>query len=117
VINESLELDRPQRTYSQSSKGALSGAGLGKSNSAASKALSEGKIERSASAASSRGSSPYDAGRDVGKSYFGPSAVVTHERSYSVGSRAPSSFYSQPSVVDYSIGGNPYAQFPRNPYT
>lgn len=68
VIDRSLELERPQRTYSQSSRRVPPGSCAGGSNSTASR----GGIGRSTSAASSKGPFPYTP-------------------------RVPSSIYSQPS--------------------
>lgn len=116
VIDGPLELERPQRAYSQSSKRTLSGASMGELSLAASGASSERGIERSASVASSRGLYPCATVRKAERSYSRPSATAAHERSYSAASGAPSSFYSQPSVVGYSVEGNPYSQPPKNPY-
>lgn len=106
VISEPARIEIPQRTYSQSSRMPPPGKGIERSNSAASWVPAKLEMERSPSAASR---SPYAVGRDAGRSYSGVSKIP--DRSYSTASRTPSSFYSsQPSVADYAVRGNPYAQ-------
>lgn len=87
VLDRSSELERPQRTYSQSSRRAPSRTSTVNSNYVASGSPSQGGIERSTSAASSRGPFPY-------------------------ASRVPSSSYSEPSNY---MKENQYPP-PRNPY-